>query len=152
MLVVAGAVLGVGCMLLAHEAAIFFSAGTVGQGAEAVELGPLATRSVVYAADGSVIDIFHDEEYRVPVPLGEVPNNVVKAVLDVEDERFYDHGPLDLQAMARAMVTNLQEGEVSEGGSTITQQLVKIVLADVEAGREPQDQGGGPAPSASRTR
>ncbi len=127
-LVVAGAALGVGCMLLAHEAAIFFTAGTVGQGAEAVELGPLATRSVVYAADGSVIDIFHDEEYRVPVPLTDVPGHVVRAVLDTEDERFYEHGPLDLQAMARAMVTNVQQGEVSEGGSTITQQLVKIVL------------------------
>ncbi len=127
-LVVAGAIFGVGCMLLAHEAAIFFSAGSVGQGAEAVELGPLATRSVVYAADGSVIDIFHDEEYRVPVALDQVPDHVVRAVLDTEDERFYEHGPLDLQAMARAMVTNLQQGEVSEGGSTITQQLVKIVL------------------------
>jgi 1A family penicillin-binding protein len=127
-LVVAGVALGVGCMLLAHEAAIFFTAGTVGSGAEAVELGPLATRSVVYAADGSVIDIFHDEEYRVPVPLDQVPGHVVRAVLDTEDERFYEHGPLDLKAMARAMVTNVQQGEVSEGGSTITQQLVKIVL------------------------
>ncbi|MEA2703285.1 MAG: hypothetical protein QOD63_1230 [Actinomycetota bacterium] len=127
-MVVAGAVLGVGCMLLVHEAAIFFTAGTVGRGAEAVELGPLATRSVVYAADGSVIDIFHDEEYRVPVPLDQVPDHVVRAVLDTEDERFYEHGPLDLQAMARAMVTNVQQGEISEGGSTITQQLVKIVL------------------------
>ena len=127
-LVVGGAFLGVGSMLLAHEAAIFFTAGTVGKGVETVELGPLATRSVVYAADGSVIDIFHDEEYRVPVSLDQVPDHVVKAVLDTEDERFYEHGPLDLKAMARAMVTNLQEGQVSEGGSTITQQLVKIVL------------------------
>ena len=75
-----------------------------------------------------MIGIFHDEEYRVPVPLARVPDHVVRAVLDAEDERFYDHGPLDLRAMARAMVNNLEEGEISEGGSTITQQLVKTVL------------------------
>ncbi len=127
-LLVGGAGLAIGTMLLGQQAVNFFTAGSVGSESERLDLGPLATRSVVHAADGSVIGIFHDEEYRVPVPLDRVPEHVKLAVLDAEDERFYDHGPLDLRAMARAMVNNLEEGAISEGGSTITQQLVKTVL------------------------
>ncbi|HVF14416.1 MAG TPA: PBP1A family penicillin-binding protein, partial [Acidimicrobiales bacterium] len=127
-LIVGGAGLAMGLILVGQQAVDFFTAGSVGSEPERLDLGPLATRSVVHAADGSVIDIFHDEEYRVPVPLDRVPAHVVRAVLDAEDERFYDHGPLDLRAMTRAMVNNLEEGEISEGGSTITQQLVKTVL------------------------
>ncbi len=127
-LLVGGAGVALGLLLVGQQAVNFFTAGSVGSETERLDLGPLATRSIVYAADGSEIDIFHDEEYRVPVPLTRIPEHVKRAVLDAEDERFYDHGPLDLRAMARAMVNNLEEGEISEGGSTITQQLVKTVL------------------------
>ena len=127
-LLVGGAGMAVGLILVGQQAVDFFTAGAVGSEAERLDLGPLATRSLVHAADGSVLGVFHDEEYRIPVPLSRVPRHVVRAVLDAEDDRFYDHGPLDLRAMARAMVNNLEEGEISEGGSTITQQLVKTVL------------------------
>ncbi len=127
-LLVGGAGLALGTALIGQQAVSFFTAGSVGSDQDRLNLGPLATRSVVYAADGSQLGIFHDEEYRVPVPLSRVPDHVKKAVLDAEDERFYDHGPLDLRAMARAMVNNLEEGGITEGGSTITQQLVKTVL------------------------
>ncbi len=127
-LLAGGAGLAIGTILIGQQAVDFFTAGSVGSESERLDLGPLATRSVVHAADGSVIGIFHDEEYRVPVPLSRVPEHVKRAVLDAEDERFYDHGPLDLRAMTRAMVNNLEEGAISEGGSTITQQLVKTVL------------------------
>jgi penicillin-binding protein 1A len=127
-LLVGGAGLALGTVLVGQQAVHFFTAGSVGSDADRLDLGPLATRSVVYAADGSQLGIFHDEEYRVPVPLARIPDHVRRAVLDAEDERFYDHGPLDLRAMARAMVNNLQEGQIAEGGSTITQQLVKTVL------------------------
>ncbi len=127
-LLVGGAGLAMGSVLVGQQAVTFFTAGSVGSDQDRLNLGPLATRSVVYAADGSQLGIFHDEEYRVPVPLDRVPEHVKRAVLDAEDERFYDHGPLDLRAMARAMVNNLEEGGITEGGSTITQQLVKTVL------------------------
>jgi len=127
-LLVGGAGLALGAALIGQQAINFFTAGSVGSDQDRLDLGPLATRSVVYAADGSQLGIFHDEEYRVPVPLSRVPEHVKRAVLDAEDERFYDHGPLDLRAMARAMVNNLEEGGITEGGSTITQQLVKTVL------------------------
>ena len=89
---------------------------------------PLATRSVVYARDGSVLTVLHAEEDRVPISLDQVPPHVVQAVLDAEDERFFEHGPLDLRALLRAAVSNIEAGSVTEGGSTITQQLVKTEL------------------------
>jgi penicillin-binding protein 1A len=89
---------------------------------------PLAERSVVYANDGSVLATLHAEEDRVPVRLDQVPYHVVRAVLDAEDDRFFEHGPVDSRSLLRAMVSNIQAGGVEEGGSTITQQLVKIEL------------------------
>ena len=67
------------------------------------------------------------EEYRT-VRLGEVPRVLVDAVLAVEDHRFFEHGGLDLHALARAAWSNLRAGRVTQGGSTITQQLVKMRL------------------------
>jgi membrane peptidoglycan carboxypeptidase len=97
-----------------------------------ISLQPLATRSVVYARDGSVLTVLHAEEDRVPIPLDQVPPHVVQAVLDAEDERFFEHGPLDLRAMMRAAVSNIEAGSVTEGGSTITQQLVKTELLNAK--------------------
>ena len=93
-----------------------------------ITFGSLATRSVVYARDGSVLAELHAEVDRVPVSLDQVPPHVVRAVLDAEDERFFEHGPLDARSLLRAIVTNVKAGSVQEGGSTITQQLVKIEL------------------------
>jgi penicillin-binding protein 1B len=71
------------------------------------------------------------EEYR-PLRLDEVPRTLVDAVLAAEDRRFFEHGPIDLPSLARAAWTNLREGRVAQGGSTITQQLVKIRLLTPE--------------------
>lgn len=54
------------------------------------------------------------------------------AVISVEDHRFYDHGPVDFIAIARAIFTNIKNGELQEGGSTITQQVVKNVVFSQE--------------------
>ena len=93
-----------------------------------VDLQPLATRSVVYARDGSVLALLHAEENRSPVPLDRMPGHVVQAVLDAEDDRFFEHGAIDLRALGRALAVNVEQGGVYEGGSTITQQLVKVSL------------------------
>lgn len=55
------------------------------------------------------------------------------AVISVEDHRYYDHGPVDFIAIARAIVTNIKNGELREGGSTITQQVAKNVVLTQEA-------------------
>jgi penicillin-binding protein 1A len=125
---VAGALLALASAALISQAKAFFTAGETGSDVPKIELAPLATRSILYAADGTVMQYLHGEEDRLPVPIEKVPQHVVKAVLDAEDERFYEHGAIDLRAMTRAMVSNLQEGQIAEGGSTITQQLVKTAL------------------------
>ena len=125
---VAGAFLAVATTLLFGQARAFFTAGKVGSDVAKIELAPLAVRSVLYAADGSIMQYLRGEEDRLPVAIDKVPPHVVTAVLDAEDERYFEHGPLDLRAMTRAMVSNIEAGEIAEGGSTITQQLVKTAL------------------------
>ena len=125
---VAGAVLALLGALLFDQAKAFFTAGEAGSDVAKIELAPLAQRSVLYAADGTLLQYLHGEEDRLPVSLDKVPQHVITAVLDAEDERYFEHGPLDLRSMTRALVSNLEAGEISEGGSTITQQLVKTAL------------------------
>ncbi len=59
------------------------------------------------------------------VTLEEIPDTLQKAIISIEDERFYEHGGIDLRGIARAMWTGLTSGSFSEGASTITQQLIK---------------------------
>ncbi len=67
------------------------------------------------------------EDHR-PVRLEETPRVLIDAVLAAEDHRFFEHGGLDGRALVRAAWANLRAGRVKEGGSTITQQLVKVRL------------------------
>jgi penicillin-binding protein 1B len=64
------------------------------------------------------------EDFR-PVRLGEVTPSFLRAMLAAEDHRFFDHAGLDLRGLMRAAWTNFRAGRVTQGGSTITQQLVK---------------------------
>jgi penicillin-binding protein 1B len=64
------------------------------------------------------------EDYR-PVRLGDVPPHVLRAILAAEDHRFFEHRGLDVRGVARAAWTNVRAGRIAQGGSTITQQLVK---------------------------
>jgi hypothetical protein len=86
------------------------------------------TRSVVHAADGSVLAVLHGDQDRTVVPLSAVPATVRDTVLAIEDARFYAHGALDLRGIARAAVTDLFSGHISQGGSDLTQQYVKNVV------------------------
>jgi len=63
---------------------------------------------------------------RVPVTLGQLPEYAWRSVLAIEDSRFFDHTGLDARGIARALLNNARAGKVVQGGSTITQQLVKI--------------------------
>jgi penicillin-binding protein 1B len=69
---------------------------------------------------------------RVLVRLGELPRHLIDALLVVEDRRFYEHHGVDLHRLAGAMVANLRARRVRQGGSTITQQLVKNVFLSHE--------------------
>ncbi|MDQ3954410.1 MAG: PBP1A family penicillin-binding protein [Actinomycetota bacterium] len=85
---------------------------------------PLSLRSTVTDAEGRVLARFFNEN-RSPVRLRQVSPRLIDAVLAAEDKDFFDHPGYDLRAMARAMLTNLREGEIVQGGSTITQQYAK---------------------------
>jgi penicillin-binding protein 1A len=87
--------------------------------------------SSVYAADGSLIGEFYTER-RYLVPLKDIPPHLVKAFLASEDVRFYEHGGVDLVGIVRASLKNLEAGEIVQGGSTITQQVVKSLLLSPE--------------------
>jgi membrane peptidoglycan carboxypeptidase len=88
----------------------------------------LKERSVVFDGAGRQIAVFKSEENRRAVPLERVPQHLIHAILDVEDANFYVHKGFNAKSTSRAMLQNLSSGEVEQGGSTITQQLVKIDL------------------------
>lgn len=87
--------------------------------------------SSVYARDGSLIGEFYTER-RYLVPLSRISPHLIRAFLAAEDVRFYEHGGVDLQGIVRAFFKNLQAGEIVQGGSTITQQVVKSLLLTPE--------------------
>jgi len=72
-------------------------------------------------------EIFADEN-RIPISLADLPPHIAQATIAIEDRRFYKHFGFDLIGISRAVVANVQGGRISEGGSTITQQLVKNAL------------------------
>ncbi|HEU4512916.1 MAG TPA: transglycosylase domain-containing protein [Nocardioidaceae bacterium] len=120
-------------------------AGVAGLGTRAVAEGvgklpaelttePLAQRTRVLDSRGKVLATFFDEN-RVNVELDEVAPIMRKAIIAIEDYRFYRHGALDLKGTLRAFVTNQASDDVVQGGSSITQQMVKMTLiaqADTE--------------------
>ena len=85
----------------------------------------LPETSFLYAADGTSITALHAGEDRVVVRSRKIPDVMRDAVIAIEDQRFYDHSGLDMRALLRAAYVDATTGEVVEGGSTITQQLVK---------------------------
>lgn len=64
-------------------------------------------------------------EKRYWVPIDRIPAFLQRAVVAVEDARFYEHGGIDVRGIARALVKDVAKGRLAEGGSTITQQLIK---------------------------
>jgi membrane peptidoglycan carboxypeptidase len=64
-------------------------------------------------------------ENRIEIPLSEIPAFAQEAIIAIEDERFYSHPGIDIAGIARAMVRNLQDRRITQGGSTITQQLAR---------------------------
>jgi penicillin-binding protein 1A len=81
--------------------------------------------TVVYAADGSKLGVVASPEVRSLVSIERIPKSIQLATVAIEDQRFYQHEGLDYEGIARAAIKNLEAGEPVEGGSTITQQLVR---------------------------
>ena len=99
------------------------------------ELKPIdkGANSVVFAADGTRLGYVQTDVLREPVELDEIPKVLQHATIAIEDENFYEHDGVDYAAIVRAAVENIEAGEVKQGGSTITQQLVRnLYIADPE--------------------
>lgn len=90
---------------------------------------PSAT--TVLDRNGEEIDVFYREK-RIWVSLEELPSHVSQAFIVSEDDQFRNHRGVDLEAIARAAVSNYRAGGTVQGGSTITQQVVKNVLLSSE--------------------
>ena len=88
---------------------------------------PLAQRTRLLADDGSTLATIYDQN-RVNVKLSQVAPIMRKSIVAIEDYRFYQHGALDLRGTLRAFVTNQTSGGTVQGGSSITQQMVKMTL------------------------
>jgi penicillin-binding protein 1A len=85
----------------------------------------IGANSFIYAADGSLLGSIPAEKNRQPVSLAETSAWMEKATIAIEDRRFYQHGGIDFQGIARAAYNDITAGRTVEGGSTITQQLVR---------------------------
>ncbi|HML61470.1 PBP1A family penicillin-binding protein [Solidesulfovibrio sp.] len=90
---------------------------------------PLVT--TIYTRDNKVLGYLYSEK-RFLVTLSEMPEFLPKAFLAAEDSTFYQHEGVDISAIVRAMIKNLQRGGIKQGGSTITQQIIKRLLLSSE--------------------
>jgi penicillin-binding protein 1A len=111
--------------LAAFTAAGVMLSAACGVDLQDVSRRQLAQTSFVYAADDRVITELHAVEDRVVLPASRIPTWIRDAAVAIEDRRFYLHHGIDGRAILRASYVNFREANIEEGGSTITQQLVK---------------------------
>ncbi|MFF9203181.1 transglycosylase domain-containing protein [Streptomyces sp. NPDC014986] len=96
---------------------------------------PLSQRTTILDAQGGRLATVYSRD-RTVVELKDISPYMQKAIVAIEDSRFYEHGAIDLKGVLRALNANARSGEVSEGASTLTQQYVKNVFVE-EAGDDP---------------
>jgi penicillin-binding protein 1A len=98
-----------------------------GSSCDLESLRPIAIgrNSFVFAANGTLLGAIPAERNRQPVSAEDMSPWIRKATVAIEDRRFFEHGGLDVEGIMRAAVADLRAGQVVEGGSTITQQLVR---------------------------
>ncbi|MBI3090573.1 MAG: PBP1A family penicillin-binding protein [Candidatus Tectomicrobia bacterium] len=85
----------------------------------------------IYDRNGELLAEFFQERRHI-IPLGGMPRHLINAVLAAEDPRFYTHEGLDFRGIARALVADIRHGSMKQGGSTITQQLARVLFLSTE--------------------
>ncbi len=88
--------------------------------------------SRVYDVNGREIAIFREFDQRVPLEAGAVPEHLKQAVISMEDQSFYANSGVDFRGALRALIANVRGQEITQGGSTITQQYVKNAYVGTE--------------------
>jgi penicillin-binding protein 1A len=117
----------VGLPVVAFLALTVGATAVFGSSCDLNALRPVAVgqNSFVYAADGSELGVIPAERNRTPVSRSKMSPWAPKATVAIEDRRFYQHGGVDPVGIARAVVADVRAGKVVQGGSTITQELVR---------------------------
>jgi penicillin-binding protein 1A len=135
-LTVSVGVLSASALVIAPRAAKLF--GSHVSDHATISLEPLSERSYVYDRFGHLLGTLVSEQNRVQIRLDQIAESMIKTVIAIEDEHFYSHKGVNVRSIARAFSANLEQGGVAQGGSTITQQLVKnsIVGTDQSISRK----------------
>jgi penicillin-binding protein 1A len=117
----------IGIPLIVIVAGAVGATAVFGSRCDLKSLTPVAVgqNSFVYAADGSELGVIPAERNRTPVSRAQISPWAPKATVAIEDRRFYSHGGVDPVGIARALVADVRAGKVVQGGSTITQELVR---------------------------
>jgi penicillin-binding protein 1A len=123
---VLGVVVVVGLLAVVAGGAVT-GVATFGTSCDLTALRPVSIgqNSFIYATDGSILGGIPAERNRQPVALRRISAWMPKATVAIEDRRFYAHGGVDPSGIARAVWADVRAGKVVQGGSTITQQLVR---------------------------
>jgi len=116
--------------LVSLYGAVLFGMAILGASIRPLALPDRFSRpTLVYSSDGKVLAKLY-EQYRVPVAIDRVPAHTIHAVMAAEDRRFFQHHGLDWHGMLRAAWFDLRARRLAQGGSTITQQLVRLDMLD----------------------
>lgn len=97
---------------------------------ESVDFNEYSVTTKIMDKDGNYVEKLNSAENRIPVTYDEISPNVIAAIVAIEDQRFYDHNGVDIIRIGGAMVANIKAGRTVQGGSTIDQQLVGLVMLD----------------------
>ena len=130
-MVVAGLAVALTSTALVGAVGRLGGAASAGKSAPIV-LSPLAVRSTITDRNGKEIAVLFADEDREEVKLAVVPKELQTTVLTVEDADFYKHNGVNPRSMFRALFSNIQAGDITQGGSTITQQLIKNSIVGSE--------------------
>ncbi len=89
--------------------------------------------SIIFAGDGSRLGYIQSDQARKPISIKRMPTDLQYATVAIEDERFFDHDGIDFEGGLRAFIENLEAGEIEQGASTITMQLMRnLYITDPE--------------------
>ena len=121
------AIVAVLCLLFVVTGAAVTGVATFGSSCDlnSLQQVEIGSNTFIYAADNSRLGVIPAERNRQPVPFKRISAWMPKATVAIEDRRFYQHDGIDVEGIARALWKNVSAGQVVEGGSTITQQLVR---------------------------
>ncbi len=84
--------------------------------------------SIVYDDQGEIIKLVKKERFQIYLSIDNIPETAKEAIVSIEDKRFYQHNGIDLKAILRAAIALVKKDEITQGGSTITQQLSRNIF------------------------